>query len=178
MKLIEEGRDYKVFEDSVNKVFKSENANYIFNKRTGVTYLWGKSFKDNPGKFPAPTILDLEITTKCTGINGRVCPACYKSNSYEGENMTFKTFKKIFDILPKSITQIAFGADSTLKSNPDIWKMMDYCRKNNVVPNITCAQIGDETADNLAKYCGATSVSLYEVRGRKKILIRKKLNSP
>jgi len=63
-----------------------------------------------------------------------------------------------------TLTQIAFGADSHATSNPDLFAMMDYCRNNDynkVVPNITVAQITDETADKLAKYCGAVAISRY-----------------
>jgi radical SAM protein with 4Fe4S-binding SPASM domain len=38
---------------------------------------------------------------------------------------------------------------------------MEYCRKNGVIPNITVAEISDETADKLVKYCGAVAVSVY-----------------
>lgn len=168
MRIIESTPEYKVYEDDVYKLYRSDEANYDFNKRDGVALMWGRTVNDDPVKFPSPNILDLEITTKCEGlheiVNGRVvkklCPYCYKANGYEGENMSFETFKKIMDILPKSIQQIAFGADSTLKSNPDIWKMMEYCRSVGIIPNVTLAQIlDDETADNLAKYCGAVALS-------------------
>jgi hypothetical protein len=60
------------------------------------------------------------------------------------------------------LTQVAFGADSKAESNPDLWKMMDYCREIGVIPNITVAQISDETADKLVAKCGAVAVSRYE----------------
>lgn len=294
--IIEGGKDYKVSIKNNWKYFRSPKANYAFNMNDGFTFTWGESTDEDPIYFPAPTILDCEVTTKCTGINGVVCSFCipegtlitledgttkeiqdikvgdkvkaykggyhnvwhsnevietyerdyegdlicielesgeyieltpnhpvltmrgwveagdlnsdddiitfknantkiksiskkpfngkvynfactpdhtyiannivvhncYKNNSPAGHNMTFETFKKIFDILPKSITQIAFGADSTLKSNPDLWKMMEYARANNIIPNITAAQIDDETADNLVRYCGAVSISRYD----------------
>jgi len=39
---------------------------------------------------------------------------------------------------------------------------MEYCREQGVVPNITVAEISDETADKLVKYCGACAISRYE----------------
>lgn len=167
-KLIESNDNYKVYlnEETGVKYFISPEANYTFDSKSGMMCMWGKTFKDSPTVFPAPNILDIEITDICSGIgygeNRRVCPFCYKSNLPTNDsNMSFETFKKIFDILPKSLTQIAFGADATLTSNPDLWKMMEYCRENGVVPNITAAQIDDETADKLVQYCGAVAISKY-----------------
>jgi len=61
-----------------------------------------------------------------------------------------------------TMLQVAFGADSKAESNPDLWRMMDYCRRNGVIPNITVAQITDETADKLVERCGAVAVSRYD----------------
>jgi len=74
--------------------------------------------------------------------------------------MPFETFKCIVDKMPW-LLQVAIGADSECTSNPDIWKMMAYCREKTIVPNLTVANINDETADNLAKYCGAVAISRY-----------------
>lgn len=139
----------------------SKKANYKFDKKTGRMLTWGETLADNVDKFPSPTILDFEVTTKCDGIGGVLCPFCYKANNPNGENLDFETFKKIFDKLPKSITQIAFGADSKCKSNPDLWKMMEYSRAKGVIPNITAAEIDLETAQNISKYCGAVAISRY-----------------
>lgn len=89
---------------------------------------------------------------------------CYKSNTCKGFNMSFDTFKQIFERVNKNkfLTQIAFGADSQAKTNPDLFKMMEYTRDNGVIPNITVAQIDKETAIKLANLCGAVSVSRYE----------------
>lgn len=69
--------------------------------------------------------------------------------------------KKIIKHQCLGILQTAIGADSSCTSNPDIWKMMDYCRQNKVIPNITVADISNKTADNLVKRCGAVAVSRY-----------------
>jgi hypothetical protein len=78
--------------------------------------------------------------------------------------MSFETFVEIFHKLPRTLTQIAFGADATLTSNPDIWKMFEYCRSNDynqVIPNVTVANIDAETAKRLASVVGAVAVSRY-----------------
>lgn len=148
------------------KKFTSSEVNYTFNFKTGYTELWGKSYEDDPDFMTyGPTIADIEITTKCGGPGGIPCKMCYKSNTPQGENMSFDTFKNIFDKLPDTLTQIAFGACADLSSNPDIWKIMDYCRNNGrnlVVPNITVADVSDEVADKLSAVCGAVAVSRYD----------------
>lgn len=160
--VVEKGKDYKVstgYKDGVLlKLFESKKANYLFDSKTGRMMAWGEKFEDDPDYFPAPNILDMEITTKCSGG----CPFCYKSNTSSGKNMSFETFKKIFDILPKSITQIAFGADKDLTSNPDLISMMRYAREHNVIPNLTAAYLSDEMADILSKVCGAVAISRYD----------------
>lgn len=148
------------------KTLTSPTYNYVFNEKTGFFARWGKTFDDDPTHSPiGMEIADIEITTSCSGPNGKVCAFCYKSNTPNGTNMSFDTFKTIFDKLPKSLTQIAFGADATLTANPDVWKIMDYCRTNDinpVVPNVTVANITTRTARKLANVCGAVAVSRYE----------------
>lgn len=148
--------------DGETKFFTSPGANYSFNLKTGTMYSWGRTFQDDPGRFPAPNILDAEITSICN----HGCQFCYKSNNSNGKNMSFDTFKRIFDVLPKSITQIAFGADYDLSSNPDLWEMMAYAKEHGVIPNVTAGYVSEETADRLAEYCGAVAISRYESKDR------------
>ena len=165
--------DYKIADGENYKILKSKNANYFFNKKTGYMASWGRTVKEDVTVFPAPTLLDIEVTTKCTGVNGKVCPFCYKANTPNGENMSFETFKAVLDRYPNVLTQVAFGADATLESNPDLWKMMEYTRSRGIVPNITAAQITDATAEKLAKYCGAVAISVYDDKNAAYNSIRK-----
>ena len=120
---IESTDKYQVYmcEASNVKVFHSEGANYLIALDTGLMISWGKTFEEDPGEFPVPNILDWEVTTICQ----KSCDFCYKSNNMQGDNLSFEKFKEVFDHLPKSITQIAFGADYALTSNPDIFRMME-----------------------------------------------------
>ena len=144
-----------------SKICMSEKYNYIFRKSDGLFVRWGETREVDPLMAPAPEIADIEVTTKCSGINGKPCPWCYKSNTENGTNMSFETFKNIIDKFPPLTVQIAFGVDSKAESNPDLWKMMEYTRSRGIIPNITVADITNETADKLAKYCGAVAVSRY-----------------
>lgn len=150
-----------IIENEKIKIFKSKNLNYYFNKQTGVTITFGKTIKEDPIEF-YPIIADIEITTICNGYNNTPCPFCYKGNNNIGKNMSFEKFKLVFHNLPKSLTQIAFGVDACCKSNPDTFKIFNYCRQNGVIPNVTVANISQKTADKLSKVCGAVAVSRYE----------------
>lgn len=159
---------YVVRDNRQVKAISGPDFNMFFDKKTGLTAIWGATQEENPPFCPiGPVIADIEVTTSCVGVpnlDGEVkpCSFCYKGNTPNGQYMSFETFKKLFSKLPKTLTQIAFGADSTCSSNPDIWKIMSFCRENDVVPNITVANISDKTADNLVKFVGAVAVSKYE----------------
>lgn len=152
---------YTIIDNEEKKVLKSENYNYVFNKANGNFYRWGKTFNDDP-QVGLPEIADIEITTKCSGPAGKLCKFCYKANTPNGDNMSLETFKIILEKLPKSITQIAFGADANCTSNPDIFKIMEATRDAGIIPNITVADIDDRVAKRLADLTGACAVSRYE----------------
>lgn len=156
--------DYTIRDTPTKKILISKHANYVFNKATGDMHSWRETLNDDPQEFPAPTILDFEVTTKCNGIgkDNKICRFCYKSNSPDGRNLSFENFKKIFDKLPKSITQIAFGVDSRCETNPDVFHMMLYAKDQGVIPNVTVAELDYITACKLASLCGAVAVSAYD----------------
>lgn len=166
----------KIKNNDVLKIVTSPNYNYLFNKITGYFARWGNTKNDDPIYAPfGNEIADIEISTICNGIrcednvNRKLCSFCYKGNSSNGKNMSFETFKKLLDKILESnkcLTQIAFGSGSTAEENPDIWNIMKYCRDKDIVPNITVADISDETADRLVEYCGAVAVSRYFNKNR------------
>jgi len=153
-----------LFDSRSMKIFMSPEYNYVFNKETGVFMRWGSEKQDNPNYSPfGPEIADIEISTICSGINDKPCSHCYKSNTKQGFNMDFSTFKKIFNNLPKTVTQIAFGIGD-IDANPDLFKILIYTRVKGVIPNITINGVGltNKYADELVKLCGAISISCYE----------------
>jgi len=166
--------DYILEENENVKILKSQFYNYYFDKHTGFFLRYGIDKTDDPEfSIFGPEIADIEITEKCYGIrcdlkdekSRKICKFCYKSNNPNKETyMSFEDFQIIFHKIPKILTQIAFGVDSQCKTNPDVWKILEYCRNNDynyVIPNITVADIDDETAKELAKICGAIAVSYY-----------------
>jgi len=161
-------KKYNLMDGKIVKVCVGPDYNFIFDKTNGNFRRWGKNFKNDPKYSPiGPEIWDCECTTSCLGVPNKdgilmPCNFCYKSNTPNGKNLSFENFKKMLDSFSKNLTQIAFGGDSQASSNPDLWKMMAYCRENGVIPNITVANISDEVADELKQYCGAVAVSRYE----------------
>jgi len=152
----------KIIETRKNKIIKSKKMNCIFDKENGFTIIWGETFDDDPEYSPfGPLLLDIEISSICS----RACEFCYKSNgTYKGKNMLFETFKILFDKFPKeTLTQIAFGIGD-IDANPDLWKIMEYCRENGVIPNITIngERMTSKYYDKLVGLCGAVAVSLYD----------------
>jgi len=153
-----------IVETETFKRFSSDNYNLIFNKKNGFTQMWGSTKEDDPSSAPFPSILDIEITTKCNGPAGKLCNFCYKSNNPNGYNMPFEHFKNIIDKMP-FLTQCALGADAQGITNPDMFPMMEYARSKGVVPNLTIADVSNSVAQKLAQVAGAVAVSVYKHAG-------------
>jgi len=152
----------QIIESKTEKVFISPDFNYTFNKISGYYTQWGKAKEDNPARCNyGPIIADIEVVSMCKGPGGKLCPFCYKSNTPNGHYMSLEDYKVLFAKLPRTITQIAFGADADCSLNPDLFEIMQYTRDQGVIPNITVADISWPTAQTLGKLCGAVSVSWY-----------------
>lgn len=152
----------KVYETNKEKKVISKHYNYFFNKETGFFVRWGKDKENDPLCAPGPEILDLEISSggDCLGN----CPFCYKGNGggQSTYNLTLHGFKIIFDKMPKTLTQIAFGI-MNISTNPDFFNMMQYAKDNGVIPNYTChgLDVTEEIAKKTKELCGAVAVSVY-----------------
>ena len=162
MNIIEKNKDFTIVEKNDKKILKGKDFNYVFDKINGLHYQWGRTKDENPQRCSyGPIIADIEILSMCKGPGGKICPFCYKSNTPKGKYMSLETYKTVFHKLPNTLTQIAFGADADCSLNPDLFDIMQYTRDNGLVPNITVADITEETAEKLAKVAGAVSVSWY-----------------
>lgn len=152
--LIKDDMNYKV-------VHAADNSyNSVFNKNTGEFHRWGKTFDEDPMSGPVE-ILDLEISEgPCIA-----CEFCYKENgpNMPEHHMSFEEFVTIFNKMPKTLTQIAFGI-TNIKSNQEFYAMAEYARARGVVPNYTCNGHGvtSVVANWTARTCGAVAVSVYD----------------
>jgi MoaA/NifB/PqqE/SkfB family radical SAM enzyme len=146
--------------EQIWKKCSTPDYNFVFNRKTGLFFRWGKDVKDDPEFSPiGAEILDVEVSTICS--NG--CKFCYKSNKFKGKNMSLSTFTRLFKKFPKQLTQIALGIGD-VDANPDLKSIMECCRKGDVVPNITIngSRMTPYYYDMLADLCGAVAVSLYD----------------
>ena len=168
-----EGREYRCVEQEHVKTVRGPDYNYNFSKVTGFFARWGAKQEDDPQWSPmGPELLDVEITDCCQGIRNQdghraPCAFCYKSNGPGGKtNMSLETFQLILAKMGPQLTQVAFGVDAEGTANPDTFAIMQHCRSQGVIPNVTIADITPETADQLASLCGAVAVSYYPERDK------------
>jgi MoaA/NifB/PqqE/SkfB family radical SAM enzyme len=153
-----------VDEDASGKIFRHPDYKYSFSKKSGLFMRWGATTEDDGVEaLGLPEIADIEISTICNGPKGTPCKFCYKSNSGQGENMSLALFREVFDRLPPTVTQIAFGIGD-IDSNPDMAAIFRYAKDRGVIPNVTIngGRMTPEWFDFLAETCGAVAVSLYD----------------
>ena len=153
----------KFVNTNTKKAYFSKDFNYIFDKQDGQTIMWGESYRDDPEVSPFNVIVDFEITEKCSGIgNYGPCKFCYKSNNpYSGYVTSLEEAKTIIDKLPRECTQIAFGTDAKLETNPYWYNIFKYARERGFIPNVTVADLTSEKARQVMSVCGAVAVSRY-----------------
>lgn len=63
-------------ENKIWKMMRSPISNFNFNKETGFMMRWGKTQKDDAVYSPFPEILDIEVSERCDGPGGKLCPFC------------------------------------------------------------------------------------------------------
>ncbi len=142
------------------KILESEGYNYRFNRSNGIFFRWGRTHEEDPQFSPfGPELADIEISTSCS----QGCPWCYKNNVPAGKNMSLDTFKVVFQKLPNTLTQIAFGIGD-IDANPDLWSIFRHCRANHVIPNVTIngSHLTPEHARKFVDLCGSVAVSHYD----------------
>lgn len=146
----------------MKRIYNSKSYKYIFDTNTGFFARWGETAEDDPIYSPiGPEILDLEISDLCHGG----CNFCYKNNNPVGSHMSLETFKTIIDKMP-TLTQVAFGiGDLDYSFQNGLIEMFQYLRERNIVPNITIngKDFTIQQAKILAQYCGAVSISYYNL---------------
>jgi MoaA/NifB/PqqE/SkfB family radical SAM enzyme len=162
--ILQKTENVEVTLDGKWKRLRSDKLNYDFDMTNGNMGVWGKTFQDDPDWSPyGPFILDFEVTTKCKGVAGKLCPYCYKSNTPNGKNTLYEDFVKVIEKVNfnKQLTQVAFGLDAAAEANPDLWRMCAYLRDHNIIPNGTVAELEDKTAVKIAELFGAVAVSYH-----------------
>lgn len=151
-----------------DKQFKNDKYAVLFNTKSGVEITTGINGYEDPFVTEMPTLLDIGVMGTCL----HKCSFCYQGHK-DRPNMTLENFKRIIDEAAYHTNQVALGGHGDPNQHPDFGKMIEYCRKMNVVPNYTTSGINlsDEHIE-ISKMCGAVAISDYE-RNYTYIAIRK-----
>ena len=139
-----------------DKHFKNSDYEVHFNTKTGFEILMGKDNID-PFRTELPLLIDVGIMGSC--LNS--CSFCYQGNKKEA-HMTLDNFKLLIDQVRHHTNQVALGGRGDPNLHPQFKEIVEYARKNNVVPNYTTSGINmtDEQI-KISKLCGAVAVSDY-----------------
>jgi len=151
---------YRILDNDQQKRLVSLGYNYSFCKQTGFFARWGTTPQDDPEwcRF-GPELLDIEISTVCH----QGCRFCYKGNGVSGVNMSLQTLTRILDLMPPTLTQVAYGIGD-VDGNPELFDILRATWDRGIVPNITINgyRMQPEQYRQLADLCGAVSVSCYD----------------
>lgn len=125
---------------------------------TGMEILQGINGKEDPFALMLPSMLDIGIMGSCKNR----CEFCYQGHR-EQPHMTLINFKRLIDQVKHHTNQVALGGRGDPNNHPYFKQIIEYCRKNHVVPNYTTSGIDltDEQIE-ISKGCGAVAVSDYE----------------
>jgi len=160
MRMTKPTKKMKTKESSCNviKMFSNSDYEVMFNMQTGLEILRGKNGKPDPFSLELPLLLDIGIMGHCKNK----CAFCYQGHINE-PNMKLEDFKKIIDEVKHHTNQVALGGRGDPNLHENFKEIVEYARKNGVIPNYTTSGINltDQQVD-ISKLCGAVAVSDYE----------------
>ena len=140
------------------KKIETEKYIILFNGFNGFEVLSGIHGNPDPFVLNSPSMIDIGIMGHC--LNN--CKICYQGDVNE-PNMKLEDFKSIIDQCKSHINQVALGGKGDPNKHENFKEILEYCRKNNVIPNYTTSGNGltDEEVE-ISKLCGAVAVSNYD----------------
>lgn len=141
----------------MQKVVKTEKYQITFDMETGREELQGINGHPDPFSLEYPSLMDIGIMGHCSNR----CEFCYQGDDQK-PNMTLKNFKRIVDESKDHVNQIALGGRGSPNEHENFKEIVEYCRKNNIIPNYTTSgfNLTDEQIE-ISKMCGAVAVSDY-----------------
>lgn len=142
----------------VLKVFSNKKYRIIFEMETGTEIISGIKGSPDPFCLELPSLLDIGIMGTCD----RKCPFCYQGHQ-DKPNMKLDDFKLIIDQVKHHVNQVALGGRGDPNKHENFKEILEYCRKNKIVPNYTTSgfNLTDEEIE-ISKLCGAVAVSDYD----------------
>jgi len=142
----------------ITKVIMTKKYGILFDGINGQEILSG--LHDNPDPFilESPSMIDIGIMGHCANN----CKICYQGD-INIPNMKLDDFKSIIDQCKFHINQVALGGKGDPNKHEYFKEILEYCRKNNVVPNYTTSGNGltDEETQITKDNVGAAAISNY-----------------
>ena len=144
---------------STTKRFRNEDYEIFFDTSTGFEIMRGVDGKPDPFYLELPSLIDIGIMGHCPNK----CAFCYQGHDEE-PNMKLEDFKTIIDQVKYHTNQVALGGRGDPNLHENFKEIVEYARKNNVIPNYTTSGFGltDEQIE-ISKICGAVAVSEYRM---------------
>ena len=118
--------------------------------------------------FNAPTIIDFQITERCS----QNCPHCYAASSPDASHLPMKDIIMVLDqIRDLGVFQLALGGGEPLE-HPDIRNILRACHERGILCNLTTSghRLSLKNLIALKRYCGAVGVSLEAVGERYRLV--------
>lgn len=141
-----------------DKLVVNDKYFILFNSKTGLQVIQGLNGNPDPTVLDFPSLLDIGIMGHCSNN----CNFCYQGSLNE-EHMSLDNFKTIIDEAKNHTPQVALGGRGDPNKHPKFKEILEYCRKNKVVPNYSTSGKGlTEKEVQISKMCGAVAVSDYD----------------
>jgi len=135
--------------------------NFVADPKTGITFRWGETFKENPIMAPWPELADVSISNYCNNN----CEYCYRNSSSEGKFIALKDFSFLLNQLtcPEygAVFQIALGGGEPLL-HPEFVDILRITREEfGMIPNYTTNGkfFNQDIIEATKKWCGAIAIS-------------------
>lgn len=120
----------------MNVIGKYKNGNYgVVIMEDGSKMRYSKLDAFEPEK---PESIDLKISNKCYGMNGKPCVMCHEASNPEGEHGDILNLKFLDTMLP--YTEVAIGGGNPLL-HPDLVKFLEELKERNLIANMTVNQL-------------------------------------
>jgi radical SAM protein with 4Fe4S-binding SPASM domain len=139
----------------------SPEYKFLGNKKTGITFRWGKTINDDPYCAPWPELVDISISNHCT----KGCDFCYINSRPDNSFMSLEDYEYILKSLKHSrwgnVFQVAIGGGEPLE-HPNFLEIIDKTVEYGVVPNFTtnAVHLNSLIAKKIKNKIGAVAVSI------------------
>ena len=142
-----------------------QSYNFIGDTKTGITFRWGKTLRENLTFAPWPELADISISNHCT----KGCDYCYRDSGDNASFMSIEDYEYILNELqhPKwgNVFQIAIGGGEPLE-HPQLKQIIEATVSINIIPNLTTngIHLNGEYASFFKGKVGAVALSVTDIQ--------------